>query len=130
MIVSMSAPDAVDAPRERRPPRSRIAGPRTGRSAGVLLALGAAGALGAVMGKRLGAAAALLGVGAIIGPVPPASSAGGPCRAQTSVLAASADASAMHERNRRGNTRRGYHFTGVSPSFSGDALRRAPGSPR
>jgi hypothetical protein len=31
-ITSMSTPDAVDAPRDRRPPRSRTAGPRTGRS--------------------------------------------------------------------------------------------------
>ena len=40
----MSAPDAADAPRDRRPPRSRSAGPRTGRAGGSALADGLAGA--------------------------------------------------------------------------------------
>ena len=40
-ITSMRTPEAVEAPRDRRPLRSRTAGPRTGRS---LVALGAAGA--------------------------------------------------------------------------------------
>ena len=40
----MSAPDAAEAPRDRRPPRSRSAGPRTGRAGGSALADGLAGA--------------------------------------------------------------------------------------
>ena len=47
-ITSMSTPDAVDAPRDRRPPRSRTAGPRTGRSV-VVVGVGAAVGTGVVL---------------------------------------------------------------------------------
>ncbi len=46
-ITSMSTPDAVEAPRDRRPLRSRTAGPRTGRSVvAVVVAVGLGGLVG------------------------------------------------------------------------------------
>jgi hypothetical protein len=51
MITRKSAPDALDAPRDLRPPRSRTAGPRAGRGAGselaVVVVVGAAVTTGA-----------------------------------------------------------------------------------
>jgi hypothetical protein len=48
-ITSMSTPDAVEAPRDRRPLRSRTAGPRTGRSVvDVVVGVGLVGLVGLV----------------------------------------------------------------------------------
>ena len=56
-ITSMSTPDAVEAPRDRRPPRSRTAGPRTGRS----VVGGGLGALGALAASSMGPCARAAG---------------------------------------------------------------------
>ena len=72
-ITSMSTPDAVEAPRDRRPPRSRTAGPRTGRSV--------VGAVGAVVGALVGG-----GLGAL------AASSMGPCARAAAAPARSAKA--------------------------------------
>src|ERR1700682_4546169 len=75
-IVSISAPLAAEPARDRRPPRSRTAGPRTGRSDEVLVVVGAGACigLGATLGVALGAP---LAKGAMLGPA----SAIGPCAA-------------------------------------------------
>src|SRR3954452_17566167 len=76
-IVRNRTPDAVDPPRDRRPPRSRSAGPRAGLSLLVLdgVAVGARSEVGA--GGGGGTGAALDATGALV----PASSMGGPCAA-------------------------------------------------
>lgn len=71
-ITSMSTPDAVEAPRDRRPPRSRTAGPRTGRSV--------VGAVGAVVGAVVGGALGALGGLAASSMGPCARAAGAPAR--------------------------------------------------
>lgn len=86
-ITSMSTPDAVEAPRDRRPPRSRTAGPRTGRSVvGAVVAV--VGALGVGLGGPggLGALGALGGLGAL------AASSMGPCARAAGAPARSAKA--------------------------------------
>lgn len=80
-ITSMSTPDAVDAPRDRRPLRSRTAGPRTGRSVvDVVVGVGLVGLIGlGLAGTRAEGASA-------------AASSMGPCARAAGAPASSANA--------------------------------------
>lgn len=69
----MSTPDAVDPARERRPPRSRTAGPRAGRGSSAD-DVGAAEAAG----EGAGAGAGAVSIGSELGEAAPAS-IGPPC---------------------------------------------------
>jgi hypothetical protein len=88
-ITSMSTPDAVDAPRDRRPLRSRTAGPRTGRSVvAVVVAVGLVGLVGVGLVGLVGLGLA----GTLAEGASAAASAMGPCARAAGAPASSANA--------------------------------------